>query len=910
MALSNNKILFVFIIICFINSSKIHSQEAPGFAWKSVFGTKKTEKGIDLIPTLDGKIAILGETNGIPNKNKDATLLLLNENGEKQWQKNYGGEKEDRLNSIHQTYDGGYLLAGYTTSKGMGKKDAWLLKTNELGDTLWQKTMGSPNNDAFADVIQTTDGGIAAVGFIHPSSESKKTWVYRAYDDGELRWQKTFGNDGKSEARAIVETQDGNFAIAGTTTSGKGNRNIWLFVLDKEGRPLHHQIYGSRQFEEVSSLIALADGGFALAGVAKSNKRNNGKGLKDMWLIKTAADGELIWERTFGGSNNDSAFGVTETTDGGLVLVGYTFSHIMGANTSKAMVVKCKFDGEIEWEMDAIGGKNNDEMNAVTLMPDGTFAMVGTTSSKSENAQKHDLWAMKFRPDFTVNTLIPTNLEVTNVKLRDNGDNFLEEGEKAYFDIEIENTGNQDAVDVIFIINEKTKVKGLEYRQAMKIGFIKAGQTKRFFVPISVNNEVEFGDAEFQFYSTDASRSRSEFFEISYPTKKLTVPSNFLATAWMDPSPIDFDNLYKIVKTNRIPIKIKARSDKPLKRRHFTILINGEPYKVGQKAGEAGLYQKKKTNSVFDFEYQNFVDLNVGLNLVQVVVNNESKIDSSAVFQIEYSDKPNLHILAIGIEHDDLNYTTKDAKDFANSFQNQEGKLFDKIHLTTLTSGTKTRAGKFQTNGQVIKNAFANLQESYNYTVYDRDLLLIFMSSHGKTINNRFKIVPSDFGMEGEASLIDYSNDILKPLEKIYCHKLLLIDACHSGSYESEVVGVGIEGDGRADALLELSETLQSTNTMASCLANESSWEDKNWENGAFTEALIGAFNNENYKDANGAFKVSEDNEIITVEELYRYLQRRVPQMILDVGKQGSQHPFLSEQQLGRVKDLPVFEVN
>ena len=910
MTLSYNKIILTTLFNLLLITNLAFAQESPGLGWKRNFGGKKAEKGYDITPTYEGKIALIGSTNSTPAQGTDALFMILDETGKEEVTKIIGSEKDDELTCIANTLDGGFLLSGHTKNTKTGHRDGWLLQLDEKGDTLWQKILGGPQNDAFTGAVQTADGGLIAAGYFGMTEGKRALWIYRAYEDGNIRWQKTFGGKTQDEARAIIETREGNFAIAGTTKSGKGNQNIWLFLIDKEGKPLHYQIFGSRQFEEVYDLIELKDGGFAMTGYAKTNKQNKGNGLKDMWVIKTNAKGEMVWERTFGGKSNDSAYGITETTDGGLVLVGYTFSHLMGANTSKAAIIKCDKDGELVWEMPARGGKGMDEVRAVCLMPSGGVAMIGTTNSKSENAQKNDLWVMNFAPDFTVNTLIPTQLVIQSAKLKDNGDRIVEEGETAYFELVIENKGRQDAVDVNLIVLDKTEIKGLVYKNFRKISILKSGRSEKVFLPVSAIAGVESDEAQFEFFCTDASRTRSEVVELKVETKPLTIPSNYLKVVWSDPSPIDHDNLYKKVKTGRLPIRLKARSDQPLKRRYFTIFLNGEPYKVGQKAGEAKLLSKGNKKGVYDFDYQHFLDLKVGLNLVQVVVDNGTVQDSSAVFQIEYSIQPNLHILAIGIEHDDLQYTTKDAKDFAQTFENQEGKLFDKIFLTTLTSGSRTAAGVFQTEGEVIKTAFENLQESYQYTIYEQDLLIVFMSSHGKTINNKFKVVPTDFEIMGESVLIDYKSDIIQPLENLPCHKLLLIDACHSGSYAlDERVGATIQEEEQAKAILELSETLQTTNTMASCQANESSWEDDQWENGAFTEALIGAFKNESYKDANGEFKVSSDNAIITIEELYRYLQRRVPQMILDIGKKASQQPFLSEDQLKRVKDLPVFEV-
>ncbi|MEZ4962064.1 MAG: caspase family protein [Saprospiraceae bacterium] len=886
------------------------AQTPPGLAWKKVYGGKKSEKAFGITATYDGKIAVIGSSTTEPAQKTDALFLLLDANGQQQKSTLLGGSGDDILRAIAPTYDGGYILAGQTNSFGAGKEDGWLVKLDEKGDTLWQKTAGYHRKEFFNDIIQTADGSLVAVGAIERSEGKTDMWVYKMYPDGPMKWQQFFGSKGTDEARAVAEDAAGNIAIAGITAQGKGGRNIWLFIVDKEGKPLYHQIFGSREYEDVSRIVATRDGGFALAGFAKAGV--DGNGLKDMWLIKTAPNGEMVWQNTFGGRSNDSAFGMTETTDGGLILVGYTFSHLIGANTSNALIVKVDGKGKLVWQEDGLGGKQDDELTASALLPDGGFVFAGTTSSKSENADGQDIWVVRYNREFDVNTAIPTNLSLEHFELKDNGDNVLEEGEQAFLTLKIENTGRQDAYDIDLVLQEKTNAKELVFRNYQKIGFLPAGQSKQVFIPLKCLEGVKPGDAVLEAFCTDASRSRTPPVELSVPLKPLNLPSDYLDVQWLDPAPVK-GIMQAEVKTGKYTIRLRTRSDRKLNRSHFTVLLNGEPYKVGAKAGETDLADKGKARDIFIYEYTNQLDLKAGKNTVQVVIQNGDKKATSPAFELEYSDKPNLHILAIGIEHDDLKFTTKDAKDFANSFKGQDGLLYDKVYLTTLVSGTRTPAGVFQTEGDVIKKAFRDLKEKYNYTIYEQDLMVVFLSSHGKTVNKDFKIIPTDFGLAGEKVLVDYQNDIIEQLNPLPCRKIVFIDACHSGSFENATTasntGFSEAGNARSATLIALSSADQNTYTLASCRAEESSWEDEKWGNGAFTKAIIGAFQNEKFKDAEGEFSPAEKDGILTIGELYHYIGRRVPQMLLAAGKQGSQHPYISQEQLDKVKGIAVFEV-
>jgi hypothetical protein len=896
-------LLFVFV------QGTLTAQTAPGFTWKKVFGGKKDEKALDVAATYDGKIAVVGSTTSEPAKGKDALFLLLDMNGQQVKQVLTGGAGDDVLRAIAPTWDGGVVLAGETDTKGHGKMDGWLVKVNEKGDTLWQKTLGTDGKEFFNDILQTSDGGLLAVGSAERSEGKTDMWVCKTYADGSLQWQNFYGNRGTDEARSAVEDANGNIAISGITSQGKGGRNIWLFIIDKNGKPLQHRIFGSREYEEVTRIVATRDGGFALAGYAKAG--NDGGGLKDFWLIKTASDGEMIWQTTLGGRSNDSASGMTETTDGGLVLVGYTFSHLIGANTTNALIVKVDANGKTVWQTDEPGGKDNDELTAATLLPDGSLVFAGTTSSKQEEAQGEDFWVMRMSRETEVNTAIPTQLVLSNLKLLDKGDGILEEGEEAFLSMTLANKGQQDAYDVDVILQETNAVKNLSFTNFRKMGFLPAGKTQQLLLPIKGLEGLPLSDAMFEAFCTDASRSRSQSATLKVMTRPLNLPSDFLDITWLSPL-AEKGQSGAVVKTRITSIRLRTRSDRKLNRSHFTVLLNGEPYKVGQKAGESGLSDKGTVRNIFTYEYTHQLELRPGKNTVEAIVQNGDKKVSSPILEIEYSDKPNLHVLAIGIEHDDLKYTVQDAKDFAASFAGQDGRLFDKVYLTTLVSGVRTRSGIFQTEGEVVKKIFRDMKDHYQYTIYEQDLLLVFLSSHGKTVSNTFKIIPTDFAMAGEQSLIDYQNDIIKQLDPLRCRKLVFVDACHSGSFDTSQKESGDAAalvNGTSKALLETSAAANGTSTLASCRADESSWEDAHWGNGAFTEAILSAFNNEVYKDTNGEFAPTSGDDILTIGELFVYLQRRVPQMLLETGKQGSQHPFISYEQLGKVKDVAVYRV-
>lgn len=898
----------LFLFFCIAAPSVIFSQTVPGIAWKKVFGDKDDQRPMDVAPTFDGNIAILGSTKGLK---RDVLWMVADKNGNLLKSKTFSYAGEDVANAFCQTFDGGFVIVGSTNSNGREESKPWILKINDSGDTLWQKQIDSKGKATFFDVLQTSEGYLVITGFC-PSKKNSKSdiWVYSTYEDGTLRWEKTYGDEGDDEGKKIVETASGELGVGGVTTSGKGGQNLWLLNIDKEGNPLNYHIYGARQWEDMQDLIATADGGYAMAGIAKTTRDNKGKGRDDFWLINTASNGEVRWQATFGGANNDGARAVAETIDGGFVVAGYTFSHLIGANDGAGYIVKADKTGKLLWQDDKIfATKSNDELSCAVTMFDGSIVVLGSTSAKSEGAKDRDIWVTHLVPESYINPRLKTTLLIKDVVLLENGDKNLEEGEKAYLKIIIENTGKNDAYDVELNVQEKTGAKGLKFRDYQKIGVLRAGTSRTIFLPIEGKAGLQLGEAILEIFCNDISRSNSNVFEKSLATMPIQVGSNFLDISWLDPNPLEGSKMERVIKGGELSVRVKSRSDKALQRRMFTVFVNGESYRVGAKSGEVDLKTLGKAKEIFQYEYTNRLTLQPGINTLEIEVDNGSKKIRSKPFKIEYSTKPNLHILAVGIEHDDLFYTRQDAKSFAESFKSQTNGVFDKVYVTTMISGERTKTDVFQTNGEVLKTEFAQLRDKYNFTIYEQDLLVVFISSHGKTIRNDFKIVPSDFGLAGESCLLDFKKDIVDAIDVLPCTKLLVVDACHSGS--SSAINGFVKADEKENSKLVVTTAgeTKSTNMIASCQANESSWEDKRWGHGAFTAAILSAFKNEECVDAAGSYKPSSNDNTLTVGELYNFLIRRVPQMVKEAGKQGTQKPHMEMKQFRTVSELPLYQV-
>ena len=247
-----------------------------------------------------------------------------------------------------------------------------------------------------------------------------------------------------------------------------------------------------------------------------------------------------------------------------------------------------------------------------------------------------------------------------------------------------------------------------------------------------------------------------------------------------------------------------------------------------------------------------------------------------------------------------MQYTAKDATDFGNAFQKQGGAdgLFNEVFVKTLTAPE-------QTDITAIRQAMYDLAYQWNDgQIKPNDVLVVFVSSHGKIVDNRFKILQTGYNPKYDRLTVDFKTDILETLSPVNCKKLIFLDACHSGGAKEGFGGV-------SQAVVELAKTQPGVSTLTSCSSTEKSYEDKTWENGAFTEALLDAFNDKSCQDATGSFQADTDRDhVLRLGELYEFLRRRVPALVHTgvPNAPTSQTPFMPESELD--KNLPLYLLN
>jgi len=372
----------------FANQGQVLAQGLPELEWSKTFGNLGDDFGESVQQTPDGGYVIAGFTESYGAGGEDVWLIKTDSNGNKTWDKTFGGTSEDAGWSVRQTSDGGYIIAGSTSSYGAGARDAWLIKADSNGNKAWDKTFGGTSDDAGWSVQQTLDGGyIIAGGTGSYGAGEGDVWLIKTDSNGNKVWDKTFGGTSDDAGWSVQQTSDGGYVIAGFTGSyGAGGEDVWLIKTDSNGNKVWDKTFGGTSLDDGESVQQTSDGGYIIAGYTESY----GAGGEDVWLIRTDSNGNKVWDKTFGGTSDDAGWSVQQTSNGGYIIAGSTGSY--GAGEWDAWLIKTDSNGNKVWDK-TFGGTSDDDGISVRQTSDGGYVIAGATVSYG--AGDEDVWLIR-----------------------------------------------------------------------------------------------------------------------------------------------------------------------------------------------------------------------------------------------------------------------------------------------------------------------------------------------------------------------------------------------------------------------------------------------------------------------------------------------------------------------------------
>lgn len=352
------------------------------------------------------------------------------------WQKTIGGSNGDFSNAFEATSDGGFILGGYSDSNISGEKtedsnggtDIWIVKIDASGNIMWQKTIGGSGSDSVFSIKQTADGGYILGGTSDSNISGDKTensrggldyWILKLNITGDIIWQKTYGGAQPEFYPFAVETTDGGYFVGGYSDSDvsgdktdptNGQRDFWALKLDSLGDIVWQKSLGGSLLELPSSAFQTSDGGYVMAGYSSSgisgDKSEASRGITDNWIVKLDTDGNVEWDRTFGGNDSDVLRDMIQTADGGFLAGGYSKSNISGDKTKNSQgdydywVLKLDSSGNLVWQ-NTIGGSGTDYPRNVNQLADGTYVIAGWSNSNTSGDKTdtsnggYDYWLVR-----------------------------------------------------------------------------------------------------------------------------------------------------------------------------------------------------------------------------------------------------------------------------------------------------------------------------------------------------------------------------------------------------------------------------------------------------------------------------------------------------------------------------------
>lgn len=398
--------------------------------WAQNYGGSGLDEAFDVQQTTDGGYIVAGSSNSSDNDvtanngDRDYWVVKLDASGVIQWEQNYGGTERDIAFSVQQTAEGGYIVVGESRSDDVdvsgnnGFSDYWVVKLDASGNIEWEQSYGGSNNDLPNSIQQTSDGGYIVAGFSFSSDKDvsgnyghQDYWVVKLDSAGSIEWEQNYGGSEDDRAKFIQQTQDAGYIVVGNSHSNDidvsgnyGRQDYWVVKLDMSGNIQWAHNYGGSGYERARSIIQTYDGGYMLGGTGDTNDYDitGNYGNDDYWLVKLDATGAIEWEQNYGGSDAERLAQVESTADSGYIVIGWSASsdHDVSNNygNSDMWVLKLDQSGNIQWEQN-YGGSSADPPESIKQTMDGGYVLAGYTLSNDQDVSGNyglfDFWLVK-----------------------------------------------------------------------------------------------------------------------------------------------------------------------------------------------------------------------------------------------------------------------------------------------------------------------------------------------------------------------------------------------------------------------------------------------------------------------------------------------------------------------------------
>lgn len=366
-----------FIVIALFAIATVTCAQPP-ILWTQNFGGNSADEGHYVVQTEDGGFLLAGNTFSFGAGGADVWLIKTDTAGNESWNQTFGGNITDEGHCVQQTSDGGFIVVGFTFSYGAGGIDVYLVKTDASGNLQWDQTFGGGADDYGYSVQQTSDGGYIIAGYTFSfGSGSSDFYLIKTDSTGTEEWSQTYGGTSSDDGYSVQQTSDGGYILTGVTfLTATNDLDVLLVKTDSTGNEQWSHTFGGTSDDRGWDVRQTNDGGFIIVGTTNSY----GSGGDDVYLINTDATGNEIWQHAFGGDSPDRGYSVQQTSDGGFIVAGETWSY--GSGGADVYIVKTDVTGALEWDL-AVGGSSNDYGWCIQQTSNEGYIIAGDTYSYS-----------------------------------------------------------------------------------------------------------------------------------------------------------------------------------------------------------------------------------------------------------------------------------------------------------------------------------------------------------------------------------------------------------------------------------------------------------------------------------------------------------------------------------------------
>ncbi len=364
--------------------------------WNETYGGTGADEAHSVIETTDGGYLIVGYTESKGSGKKDGWAIKLGQDGSMEWDMTYGGSKDDELFDVIET-NTGFAMVGYTSSIGEGKEDFWLVITDKEGRMAWERAYGGNKSDVANKIISSFDGTVYIAGYTKSKGGGGRDfWILKAEpfagekERGKLIWRKNMGGNGADYSMMIRENPADSFlyVLGNTTSMGNGGMDAILYKLSPDrGNVRAKKNFGGRAFEHGNDFCFTENNGYLIVGGTMTNS----KGFFDCWVLKLEEEFYMEWEHTYGGYQEDECLSIVQNKDSYLI-AGWTSSK--GEGKYDGWMIMLDKKGKTMWEK-TVGDVGTDKFYRIIKTSDGHYITVGMTDSRGEG--KKDVWVIKFK---------------------------------------------------------------------------------------------------------------------------------------------------------------------------------------------------------------------------------------------------------------------------------------------------------------------------------------------------------------------------------------------------------------------------------------------------------------------------------------------------------------------------------